>query len=380
MPVPARREDPRLANRNRPSHSRVAEKPSEPPRKAAESQNPSESGKGSVAESVDKFVSPLDSLYSNNARVSQTGRGYGVQNYRIPKKTQNVADKARATEESVSSVTTAPAVIDSEAVKSPAPRDELLEETEGEPKDDPLQKPEQDDDLPSIPLNVLESYIKKALPSDDAEKVLEKMRLLDRTKGADDSSCKEATSIMNDGSANKTATRASIVSSDSEFEATQRDESSGADATVTSSGDALFIHEEASEAEKSDVSEVVQHETPKQEEQEATVSPKADAETASNQQPTPVPKKRGRKKNNLLMMEVARLQEDVTDFMKNVGDLGSRRNRSRSQPQSAAIELTETLSIDSETDKEQTPSQTSSQAKVVNRRGKRKRQNSKPTG
>ena len=63
--------------------------PTDPP----EEPTPPASSQSSTGE----FVSPLNNLYSGTANSCQTGRGYGVQRYRIPKKTTSACHSRRVT-------------------------------------------------------------------------------------------------------------------------------------------------------------------------------------------------------------------------------------------------------------------------------------------
>lgn len=121
--APARREDPRLANRARPvpltsnttaitmqsppmsSSSRAAElsddrcsssskeststgykKDQEPVATARVDAPTAEKKNEGELRNSDDFMSPLGGLYSGSSKTAQTGRGYGVQTYRIPKR------------------------------------------------------------------------------------------------------------------------------------------------------------------------------------------------------------------------------------------------------------------------------------------------------
>ena len=358
---PTRREDPRLANRNKkltqsPQETRTNSYQSHQPHqsqshhphqsqshqsqshqsqshqphlpyKAANAAADSKATEASELEvhgsrSSDNFVSPLGSLYGNSSKTGQTGRGYGVQNYKIPKKKAEPKRTDAPIEDNVSTVT---------------PSDEPTKDVSIE------KEPAPTSELPSIDRNVLESYIKKALPSDDAAKLLEKMREMEQVN---------ETTEKEESSSSKTESN----HWDDNDRSNERADSPVVDATVTSSGDSLIINEDADEADTSNVQEVADD---IQKSASDIQEPTSDIqEPTSDISEKESPKKKGRrKKTSSVMSEVVRLQEDVTDFMRNVGDLqGKRRSRSRVQRCTDSIsgdDLSESISLnDSELEKE----------------------------
>ena len=343
---PARREDPRLANRSKkfahpPQETRTNSYQSHQSHQSNSAANvtpnskvtePSES-EAHDSRSSENFVSPLGSLYSSSSKTGQTGRGYGVQNYKIPKKKVEPKRTDVPIEDAVTSVT---------------PSDEPTKEVFTE------KEPAAANELPAIDRNVLESYIKKALPSDDAAKLLEKMREMEQSG---------ETAEKEETSSNPTESNALHAVS----RPNERVDSPVVDATVTSSGDSLIINEDADELETSNVQE------PVSDIQEPASSAQ---EPPSNIQEKQPPKKRGRrKKSSTAMSEVVRLQEDVTDFMKNVGDLqGKRRNRSRVQICTETIsgdDMSENMSLnDSEAEKERSLTQTPTKRSAAKNKNK----------
>ena len=199
--------------------------------------NSAELDKSSMKNSDNSFVSPLDSLYGKNAKPSlQTGRGYGVQKYKIPKKTAPKVVESSSTEEPpppVSSLT-----VCEEPVKEVATENDRNGGNDKETE-------EAVDELPVISRNDLEKYIKKALPSSHAEKLLEKMRQMEDDKVTEESGPEKST-IVSDTSSDQTKL---IGKSNSSGGADVVDV---VDATVTSSGDALLNNEEANKSDESE--------------------------------------------------------------------------------------------------------------------------------
>ena len=230
-----RREDPRLSGRqkqvsstppqqdsvkfNRPKDPREQRTPtnrdtdSEAEKDAASKAATSEGTSGG-SKNTEEFASPLGGLYNENySKVGQTGRGYGVQNYRIPKKkglgptkSKNPKRSTPADDQASSSVASpsvaSPSVVSSSVAchsdldPSASENDDNANDREPESTTDGdsgvngssteenvSSKPTKNvtDELP-LSLDVLENVLKKALPSHAAEKVLKKVRQLDLSK------------------------------------------------------------------------------------------------------------------------------------------------------------------------------------------------------
>ena len=243
----------------------------------------------------DTFVSPLSGLYSGSSKTGQTGRGYGVQNYKIPKKKPAIPPP-KPVDSGTSTI--------SQAFIPPANQTE--EAKTEDPVDDDCGRLTiaEDAEEPPIPMDVLETYLKKALPSSDAEKVLERIKTT--TKGTVDkenptdstsSSTQEGKlqAVPDGGSGSTTVDRAVP--------------SPPADATVTSSGD---------------------------------VFPSASEEDGqSTSQSNPIVEKRGRGRPRKTPLELKRLKEDLTEQMKGSVEPGTRRSRSQTATQSASQASTE---------------------------------------
>lgn len=285
---------------------------------------------GSSTRNQDEFVSPLDSLYSGTSKSGQTGRGYGVQTYKIPKKKTTV-EYSKGGGKQLSSEADPSIVISSESSST----NEITQDTTK--ASDSLQPAAELDKEPSeqqddtIPLEVIENFLKKNLPSDDAKMVLDRIKTKttpDKTspnKDANDltgsplKAPKQAenspTPRLNSNIQELNTKNISPVSN------SDSNNSSGVvtDATVTSSGDPLILV----------LSE--DDERPTDEESGSLVQGTIKTVTSSDSRdPGEVTgKKKGRPRNSL-PLELARLREDLTDFMKGGMELGSRRCRSKS--------------------------------------------------
>lgn len=343
--VPPRREDPRLANRPKPtsvpsgssttnernqtsasSNTRTVElkdsqrSPSVKDPVAKESTRVSNTGSqkdsspvkpspqpaGEGSRGADDFVSPLNSLYSGGQKstVAQTGRGYGVQTYKIPKKKTETPHSPSKTKPSSTCSEEANLSSSEEgnqssivSIKAPeSGREAGTDSTSGQ------------DDLPSIPLDVLEDYLNKALPSDDAQKVMEKIK----TKTATDipKTQNEKNSIS------QSVESGSETASTSQTSTLRSKKSSVTDTTVTSSSDGVVLMEEGGETTKTDD------------------NAHSDTDVKSTTQDR---KLRGRPRKDNVPLEVARLREDLTDFMKGSLEPGSRRSRSRTATNTALV-------------------------------------------
>ena len=265
-----------------------------------------DSTSGSNSRSPEGFVSPLNSLYSGASNSGQTGRGYGVQSYKIPKKKTLVDHSKGVTKPKPPLETDTSTVISTE---SSSPIESATRTNDGGLKTTSGDKElnQNSDDLP-IPLETLENYLKKKLPSDDAKKVLD--RLKSGTDFIEPSS--------SPSSSKKTGAESRISDSDSaEISLPAPRSSPGVDTTVSSTGDnfTLAMSEDEGVPDVSDKTETV-----------------SKAVTSSDHQnPTEAggkgKKGKGRKS---VPLEVARLREDLTDFMKGTSELGTRRCRSKS--------------------------------------------------
>ena len=289
-----------------PSSNSDVERPSS--KSATESSNKSSSRK-------DDFASPLDRLYSsgNYSNASLTGKGYGSQTFRIPKKKKSDSriNSAKNVDQTLPSghQQLVEETIDSAADSAPS-KDEAAGSNASNPEASPSQSTttteEPNKESQPIPIEVIQSYLKTVLPQDVSEQVLKQLEKVKGNSGTPTGNSKSRliydTDTTDDEEKSKTVTSAeaqvsSNVCSDQTVSSTNSlvEAPSGVVAGNADSEVSLLIVD--------------------------TSSDQASAET----------KRRGRKKKNATSsLEVARLHEDLVDYMPNLDEISSRR-RSRSQ-------------------------------------------------
>ena len=284
----------------------------EPVKPATSNNEPESTGAdiigGSSSRDQDEFVSPLNSLYSGSTKPAQTGRGYGVQSYKIPKKASVDFSNQRGKRTDTSSI-----VISAESSTNEDDPDRLTIVEDVEPQADAdKEKDEVLKEETSIPFDVTEGP--------DAKKPrTAKPRGRPRTKTASE----------------KVNSTKNLTPKSSE-DTTQSSSLPTADATVTSSDDIIPGNLEQPNPEDEGTenhaniplvegSQLI----------DASCSGQQDLEDTST-------KKKGRTRSSL-PLEVARLQEDLTDFMKGGVELGTRRCRSKStQPTQTNVPVEDT--------------------------------------
>ena len=311
--------------------------------------------------SPNAFVSPLDSLYKSSSQSNQTGRGYGIQkSYRIPKRHSNELHSSKLNSKVIANDEANDASAGDGTGGADSTSTAVSEVKETNLTDDISNKHSKDDDnLARIPLDVVEGCLKRAMSPHQAAKLIEKIKT--GNNGNDD----ELPSQIEGGRKSKNVTRDSGSESDPAY-----------DRTVSSSGEALIIHTSEDEGPAT----AALKDTPSKTSDERAA---VDSSNDQDQIVEPEQKKtRGRRPraNNGLPSELARLHEDLTDYMKGTVDAGGRRSRSRTSQQQVfdkVSEINDHDGDDEEMDATYTGSATTKQLQAT-AKGKRGRKRKMP--